>query len=139
MKDCFVTYDIAVKLKEKGFREFVCGHYKSPAHLSVCNEPMNINASACGEYTAPRIDQALKWIREKKYFHIEFVSTAYGYNYIICDVPEDGGTDRHYSHTAYEGPNDGGAFDSYEEAALAAVEYILDNLLDATGLNIYNP
>lgn len=77
MKEDFVSYDIAIKLKEKGFREHVRGHYKSERHLSVCSEPINCNGSASGDISAPQIHEVLKWLREEKNLHIEIVSAAY--------------------------------------------------------------
>ena len=128
MNEDFVTFELAKKLKEKGFNKRVCGYYWETGGLSICNTPMNSNALE-NEFSAPTISQVLKWLREEKKIHIEFVAAAYGYNYIVSDTPEKGGTDRHCSAIKYEGPNDGGAWDEYEAAAIAGIEYCLDNLI----------
>lgn len=79
------------------------------------------------DFIAPTISQVLKWLREEKKYHIEFVGNACGYLFIISDVPSEGGTDRYCSD--YSGPNDGGTWDKYEDCALAAIEYVLENLI----------
>lgn len=76
---------------------------------------------------APTISQVLKWFREEKNIHIEVYTNASGYNYIISDTPKLGGTDRYWN--TYEGPNDSGCWDSYEEVILSAIEYAIDNLI----------
>lgn len=138
----FVSFELAKKLKEKGFyykcvstydNEGMLGYnYIQPTSIRAigfddCLCSHNVENDGCID--APTISQVLKWLRKEKKIHIEFVAAAYGYNYIVSDTPEKGGTDRHYSHIKYEGPNDGGAWDEYEEAALAGIEYCLDNLI----------
>lgn len=98
----FVSFELSKKLKEKGF-------------------PLV-------DYI-PTISKVLKWLREEKHLHIELVAAAYGYNFIVSQTPENGGTDYYSSAVGYDGPNDGGAWDSYESAALAGIEYVIDNLI----------
>ena len=113
MKEDFVTYDLAVKLKDKGFDEYCeYGHF--------------LEGSKAILYT-PTIYQVLKWLREEKNLHIEIISAAYGYIYIISDTPNNGGTDRAYSK--YRGSNDAGAWDDYNECVFDAIEYVIDNLI----------
>lgn len=122
----FVPFKLAKKLKEKGFNKRVRGYYWEIRGLSTCNTPINSNALE-NEFSAPTISQVLKWLREEKGYHIEFIGNACGYLFIVSDIPSKGGTDRHCSD--YDGPNDGGCWDSYEEAAIAGIEYVLDNLI----------
>lgn len=143
----FVTFEIAKKLRENGFRE-LCTHcyingtfrpqemfrgLRSNTHhkwsfnsimvqLKDTHERVQVNI-----VDAPTISQVLKWLREEKKYHIEFVGNACGYLFIISDVPSEGGTDRYCSD--YSGPNDGGTWDKYEDCALVAIEYVLDNLI----------
>lgn len=110
MKD-FVDFSLAEKLKEKGFdleteKVYLKGQYNIPC---------------------PTIAQVLKWLRHKHKLHIEFVANACGYIYIISDTPSEGGTDRYSSD--YDGPNDGGAWDNFEECALAGIRFTIDNLI----------
>ena len=133
----FTTFELAKKLKEKGFPQspdfFNYSSYydwdglrkiHSLSNASVWFDP---NISKDNIYFAPTISQVLKWLREEKKYHIEFVGNACGYLFIISDVPSEGGTDRYCSD--YSGPNDGGTWDKYEDCALVAIEYCLDNLI----------
>lgn len=136
----FVTFDLAKKLKEKGFPQrpdyFNYSSYyewdglRKIHSLSNASEWFDPNISRNNIYCAPpTISQVLKWLREDKKIHFEFVAAAYGYNVIISQTPEAGGTDYYYTHMNDDGPNDGGAWDRYEDAALYCIEYVLDNLI----------
>lgn len=98
----FVSYELAKKLKEKRF-----------------DKP----------YPAPTISEVLKWLREKHYLHFEVVAAAYGYNLIISDTPDKGGTSRYFSHANRDGPNYAGAWDKYDDCVLYGIDYVLDNLI----------
>lgn len=102
MNEDFVPFELLCKLREKGYS---------------CKQP---------RYEGHVYD-VLKWLREEKGYHIEFVGNACGYLFIVSDIPSKGGTDRYCSD--YSGPNDGGTWNSYEEAALAGIEYVLNNLI----------
>lgn len=80
-------------------------------------------------YDAPAISQVLEWFRKEHHLHFEVVSAAYGYNLIISDTPDKGGTDRYYSHANDDGPNYAGAWDEYEDCVLYGIEYVLNNLI----------
>lgn len=144
----FVTYEIAKKLKEKGFEEECLSYYTSEytdynnmviltddkyldmaeidynEHL-VCHNKENDN----NFIDRPIISQVLEWLRKVHNLHFEVVGAAYGYNLIISDTPNEGGTDRYFSHANYDGPNDGGAWDEYEDCVMYGIEYALDNLI----------
>jgi len=133
MKEDFVSYDIVVKLKEKGFNEQCLAYYTKDldfyyntsygsdvesAFKSFNSRPNHI----CGKrIDAPIISQVLKWLREKK--NIEVVASfSYGnkvWGYQVGDMTllED-------SILAYEY-----SFPTYEEAALAGIQYVIDNLI----------
>ena len=80
MNDNFAPFELAVKLKEKGFREPCIAHYCCldgnilkfnittdcirGSNVKCLNDENNI-------YTdAPTISQVLKWLRKKYYIHI---------------------------------------------------------------------
>lgn len=145
----FVTFEIAKKLKEKGFPQDIqhcIGWYPTEYYKNACiGEYFEGELQEIEDYfgdrinaihiienekkgvIAPTISQVLKWLREEKKYHIEFVGNACGYLFIISDVPSEGGTDRYCSD--YSGPNDGGTWDKYEDCAIASIEYVLDNLI----------
>ena len=120
------NFEIAKKLKEKGFNE-LCYKYYQKGVLDSDDCWNRYNKGTADRCSAPAISQVLKWLREEKKYHIEFVGNACGYLFIISDVPSEGGTDRYCSD--YSGPNDGGTWDKYEDCVLAGIEYVLDNLI----------
>lgn len=125
----YVSFEIAKKLKEKGFSGG-CSHYyrtksKDLFMIFPCEDWSDIEE----RINAPAIPQVLKWMRDVHNLHFEVVGAAYGYNLIISDTPNKGGTDRYYSHAKDDGPNDGGAWDEYEDCVMYGIEYVLDNLI----------
>lgn len=112
----FVTYNIAEKLNEKGF-DWSCSRY-----YSVDNKKLKKNEYWAYEerISAPTISQALKWLREKDIM-VEIPP-------VLCD---DGTwtfsfrvqTKKFYDRSIKEDYN------SYELAALACIEYVLDKIL----------
>ena len=147
----FVTFEIAKKLKEKGFNEECLAYYTSEYTLYtnkvvLCDdkylEVAEIDYEECLRsfntqkdrllrtiVDAPTISQVLKWFRKEHHLHFEVVGAAYGYNLIISDTPDEGGTDRYYSHANDDGPNYAGAWDDYDDCVLYGIEYTLDNLI----------
>lgn len=138
----FVTYEIAVKLKEKGFKDLCFAYYtntndlyfnyshKAGAKYSDCYLSHNLmpKDSVSGKFVdAPTISQVLKWLRNEKCLHIEFVSAAYGYIFIVSKTPNCGGTDIYHGYN--QGTNDDGAWDEYKECEFAGIKYVLDNLI----------
>lgn len=62
-----------------------------------------------------------KWIRETKNIHICIYNCACGYGYEISKA--DNGT--HMASSVYKGTNDGGKWDTYEEALEAGLQEVL--------------
>lgn len=125
-----VDFEIAKKLKEKGFsleKTEIYGKFDSDGLFHSQLYFNYFETMDCDEIIAPTIHQVLKWLREEKKLHIEFVGNACGYLYIVSDIPSEGGTDRYCSD--YSGPNAGGTWDKYEDCALNAIQYVLDNLI----------
>lgn len=112
MKD-FVTYNIAEKLNEKGFN-WICSRY-----YSVDNKKLKKNEYWAYEerISAPTISQALKWLREKDIMVFPVYSTNTSRWY--CSIVNADSLDTYKLSLS----------DSYEEAALAGIEHVLDNNL----------
>lgn len=110
MKEDFVTYEIAVKLKEKGFYWDKITTYNP--RIKVRNNHLE-----------PTISQALKWLREEKNLFVEPSLFKYGYeSYVQSTIFEE---DKDYTDTwRVEGFHS-----TYELAALAGIEYVIDNLI----------
>lgn len=125
----FVPFEIANKLKEKGFN-WTCSHYyrtksKDLFMIFPSEDWSNIEERV----NAPTISQVLKWLREEKKISIE--PTIHCSLKWMCGIYEfsDGIAD----FTQYD--NDGVwdtiyiLYDSYEQSALAGIEYTIDNLI----------
>lgn len=126
MKNDFVTLETAKALKDKGF-DWKCNSiitiggtirsYESPQDISYLTE---IEGKPY-EFLLPTIDLAKKWFRETKNLHIEIYRNACGYGYVI--VKADNGTWMEDDNS--KGPNDGGNWDTYEEALEAGLQEAL--------------
>lgn len=71
MNEDFVTYELAVKLKEKGFDEPCYGYYHRDGgdnSFEVCGNGDCDFLNSKNQYrvAAPTISQVLKWLREEK-------------------------------------------------------------------------
>ena len=86
--------------------------------LFKCNAYINTNVL---KLPPPTQSIAQKWLRETKNIHICVYNCACGYGYEISKA--DNGT--HITSSVYEGPNDGGEWDIYEEALEAGLHEAL--------------
>lgn len=130
MNEDFITYELAVKLKEKGFNEPCYGYYHRDGgddSFEVCgNGDFDfLNSKNKHRIAAPTISQVLKWLREEKKIHIIVEISDSGWYYTLYpNVRWENGklkSDKYimsFKHKA-----------SYEPAALAGIEYVLDNLI----------
>ena len=116
----FVTYDLAIKLKDKGFN-WICSHY----YRTKCKDlfmvfPSEDWSNAEERINAPTISQVLKWLREEKRLHIaiDVWSKTWGYDIIKLTSGNS------LRWTAYRED-----IKSYEDAALDGIEYVIDNLI----------
>lgn len=100
MNEDFVSFSLAEKLKEKGY----------------------CNYASYWDYT-PTISQVLKWLREEEGISLN-VYPSYFANllYWTCDVISFIGEISIEKRL-------GGDVKTYEEAAIAGIEYVLDNLI----------
>ena len=113
----FVDINLAKKLKEKGFREKVNAYYGKYENIFEVHPSLDMN-DCDYRCSAPTISQVLKWLRNEKNIHI-VIPASYneGYWWEVRDfnreVPEYGDNE----------------FNSYEQAAIAGIEYVIDNLI----------
>lgn len=121
MTEELVTLETAKLLKEKGFvweceRTISCDkiirRWNHPQYISCCTE---IDGELV-EFLCPTLYVAQKWLREIKKLHITIDNSASGYTYDISKA--DMGT---VLYCFPEGPNDGGNWDTYEEALEAGI------------------
>lgn len=104
----FVPYELVVKLTEKGFDWETRDIYER-------------NPLACRyeDYPKPTISQVLKWLRKEKKIHIQilFICPPDKWEYITIKM------------TNLELRGIVASFTSWEQAALAGIEYVSDNLI----------
>lgn len=112
----YITFEIAKKLKEKDYPFNTSHHYDKDGNIIVALCDYD---ERC-EYPMPEIHQVLKWLREEKKLHIAIDIWGETWGYDIISL-----TSKNSLHwTAYRED-----INSYEEAAIAGIEYILDNLI----------
>lgn len=129
----FVLYELAIKLKEKGFREKCVWHYYDDT-----KDKYQSSSPQCYNYggntsDAPTISHVLKWLRDEKEIYVEpcilvdtddRITKKYTYwSFSIKNIKSGDWIYLEYGHI------DDKRFDSYEESALAGIEYALDNLI----------
>ena len=135
----FVTFEIAKKLKEKGFKEECLYHYIGED--LVCNIESSISNNQLwfshnkfdniwhrDNYDAPTIEQAFKWLRNNKKTMISILPVAFNekenkFNKYYCTIYYAAKGIVFESHERPE------TFETYEKCALDAIEYVLDNLI----------
>lgn len=123
----YVTFEIAKKLKEKGFPQKCFGKYDMMG--PTYTEEGQLYTNGCitevdTAYSAPTIPEVLKWMRKERNLHIVVNITNYGFisstisfkwDKSYCETELE-----HYDHKGYS---------TYEEASLVEIEYVLDNLI----------
>lgn len=121
MKEDYVTCDIAVLLKEKGYPQQTSGRYNM---IGACYfRSVRFYEDGCIApveccYSAPTISQVLKWLREEKgiYMYIERDTYHLKFRYVFeRDKPR--------------GKTTSSIYETYEIAALAGIEMVLNNLI----------
>lgn len=134
MNEDFVSFSLAKKLKEKGFTcklPFAMYDETGQFYLLTTSAPYHVCDSGYKyreyydyedfdeyEYIAPTISQVLKWLRkEKKIYVLIEVEYEDWFEYKIVQTIKGirGGNTRVY--------------ETFEEAVLAGIEYVLDNLI----------
>lgn len=127
MNEDFVSYELAVKLKEKGFDAPCYGYY----HCNGGNDSFELcgngdydflNSKNKHRIAAPTIPQVCKWLREEKKLHIEVMFIGPTPNRVKYYITNIGG-DRSFMDVSDE------HYETWEQATLAGIEYVLDNLI----------
>ena len=125
----FVKIELAIKLKELGFNIPFFFYYRTDDkqlyHLARSNPLVYGKDMIDSEVViAPTIAQVLKWLRDKGiHITIEIVNSGW-----FCSVHRFGKKEDDLYDIINRYLFTGGGND-YEKAALAGIEYILDNLI----------
>ena len=120
IEEAFVSFDIAKRLKEKGFNEECFGYYNRDGQIDTTFGRWYNDAFIIGSYVAaPTQQMAMRWLREQKGIFIAINLTRDGKNYEI-DIYKDG---RFYA-AAYEDME----FQTYELAVGFGLLYVLTEM-----------
>ena len=136
----YVSFETAKLLKEKGFNEACNRVYQGPnlKYTTLPTSPLMslgelggfhpkqlyVNNNELGDivYTAPTLQMARKWLKEKYNIHIEIVHlnadrhTYHLYRYYSCQSER---------YVQYTNPK----YFTYEQACEAAIKYCLENMI----------
>lgn len=128
MTNEFVNFEIAQKLKEKGYPQLTFGQYDMQSACYV--EDGRFYENGCitevsRAYTAPRISEVLKWLREEKKIHLFVEIADKGWYYTIYpNIRIEDGKLTSDKYILGQVP-----FKSHEEAEIGGIEYVLDKLI----------
>lgn len=132
----FVNFELAQRLKEKGFTiptKSIFGMYNeigvfhtltTSADYDICDSGFKCRCYYDyddfdeRDFIAPTISQVLKWLREEKEFMV-FPVYSTNTSRWYCSIVNADSLDTYKLSLS----------DSYEEAALAGIDYSLDNLI----------
>lgn len=117
MTEDFITFELAKKLKEKGYTLDTAFHYDDNGGIVVSLVEFD---ERC-EYPCPEIHQVLKWMREKEVYCLPYFEQGIDmWLYAICKPAYGCEFPEFISESIY---------DSYEQAAIAGIEFCLNNLI----------
>lgn len=122
MNEDYVSLEVAKLLKEKGFDSHYSTHFYKNNKLECYMEDRKKYWLQKDEYAAPTLYMAQKWLREKKNIHIDVYRNASGWLYNLNKA--DSGT--LILEGKCKGPNDGGAWDVYEDCLNIAIAKSLE-------------
>lgn len=117
-----VSFKIAKKLKAKGFPQhitedaYIIDNYGEEEYNIGDRLPIPLIPDYMDNVAAPIISQVLKWLREEKKIHI-CIDYDGVYSYDIVGI-----IDCEFKEGKY-------GYENYELAALAGIEYVIDNLI----------
>jgi hypothetical protein len=136
MNEDFIPFELADKLKEKGFRKPCVATYDKDGILGYnYYQPKNIKAVSFDDclcisddlVLAPTISQVLKWLRKEKKIHIEIFLYNGKYGYLVNSITQICEDDLFHECLNEDTVNE--EYTTYEQAAIAGISYVLDNLI----------
>lgn len=114
-----VSFELAKKLKEKGYDRQTINIYMDGVLLSLKSTISNSQFTTLRSCTAPTIAEVVMWLCEKHKIWIEVIVESPNYfGYSVCNIKNNTSQDGDY--VSYKSPT---------EAYEAAIEYTLINLL----------
>lgn len=133
IKEAYVSYEVAMLLKEKGFREYVYHSYDGdvrdihPTFIEYRLRDFNNGCERKKVCSAPTQQMAMDWLREKHGLHITIMFSKYLYG----DSPFYWSIDRMIDDKREKTSTATGdyTYKSYRKAVEGALEYALKNLI----------
>ena len=135
----FVSFEIAKKLKEKGFPQhitedaYIIDNYSEEKYNIGDRLPIQYVPDYMADVAAPTISQVLKWLRNThKLFISPCVITDYQddfhrdttyWSFIVVNIESGDAIYREYERVTEK------RYESYEQAAIAGVNYCLENMI----------
>lgn len=124
----FVDFDLAKKLKEKGFPQhwsdqnyILENEYEDDFFKVGAKYPVEVIYDYIPTIAAPTISQVLKWFRDENIYCLPWFEQGIDmWFYAICKPIAGCEFPEFMSKSDY---------DTYEQAAIAGIEYVLDNLI----------
>ena len=133
IEESYVSFDTAKLLKEAGFEANLKTMYVEEEKDEWAFWDSGAKRSDYNYFddtiACPTQALAARWLREAHGIHVCIDVNASGWYYDLCK--SDNGT--HILWSSYQGPNDGGEWDSYEEALEAGLKICLE-LIKKQGL-----
>lgn len=135
MNEDFVPFELAVKLKEKGYPQHICecayimeDDEEEENYVVGDREHIEFIPDYLQTMAAPTISQVLKWLREEKeiYIVIEPFPTMSTKNKICWGWNFKWNSDGAYIDHTFA---DDVSYATYEEASLTGIEYVVNNML----------
>ena len=120
----FVTYEVAKKLKEKGFDYPCIGHYVNN-QLYIAHYQCAFHSDKDESFDAPTISQVLKWLRTNHGIHVRADLWRKGWYFDVINYEYDESWNEYKVTTKYQSKD----YKSYDDAMLAGIEYVLNNLI----------
>lgn len=128
MNEDFVPFELAKKLKEKGFignvdiGQYGGYYYHDGEDINVCYDCVDNADIAANEYLRPTISQVLEWLRnDKKIFVVVFIDDDSDYPVTYNIFRE---TDCvHHHHGKYF------ALSEWSKCEMAGIEYVIDEMI----------
>jgi hypothetical protein len=129
MNEDFLGYDLAVKLKEKGFPQIKKGTlamYNEEGEWYSLSKTLDDYYYSFEDFddkdcVCPTISQVLKWLREEKKIHVTTgVTPKSAWRYVIMFCDERGLQEPTITKKNHL---------DYSDAIIAGIEYVLDNLI----------
>lgn len=118
MKEDFVSYGLAIKLKEKGYPQNGDHYFNGRGCIEV--PVYNFLEDDMSDTVAPQIHEVLKWLREEKHIAINITFIPICWQFTVLPMSFNKDRFKLSGKTFYF---------SYEQASLAGIEYAIDNLI----------